>query len=159
MSTINTSAVVLPAVAPGASVGAYSWKAVNYIDSLFPGYFNFKVEIESDGWTYWIDSIKVNVITGVEDEVAMPSAFKLEQNYPNPFNPITKINWQMPARSQVTLKVYDVLGNEVASLVNEDKEAGYHSIDFDGGELPSGVYFYSLRAGNFIDTKNMILLK
>jgi hypothetical protein len=84
-------AITLPSIAPGAAVGASSWIAVTYIDSIFPGYFNLKAEIMVDGWTYWTDSLRINVITGVEDEVQLPTAFKLEQNYPNPFNPTTSI--------------------------------------------------------------------
>ena len=96
--------------------------------------------------------------SGIEMEITSHS-FSLSQNFPNPFNPSTKINWQMPARSQVTLKVYDVLGNEIASLVNEEKEAGYHSIDFNASDFPSGVYFYKLTAGNFISIRKMLLLR
>jgi len=107
-------------------------------------------------------------ITDCDDESYLftPEIFLLEQNYPNPFNPSTKISWQLPVSSWQTLKVYDVLGNEVATLVNGEKEAGYHSIDFNGSDLPSGVYFYQLRtdlssiSGQvFIDTKKMLLLK
>jgi CubicO group peptidase (beta-lactamase class C family) len=152
-------AISLPSIAPGASVGASSWTAVTYIDSIFPGYFNLKAEIMVDGRTYWKDSMKVKVITGVEEDVVMPSTFKLGQNFPNPFNPSTKISWQLPIRSQVTLKVYDVLGNVVVTLVDEEKEPGYHSIEFNGSNLSSGVYFYQLRAGNFVDTKEMVLVK
>ena len=144
-------------IPPGGKVWNTFSFSVKYIDSLFPGYFNFKVEVMSDGWAYWVDSIKV--ITGVNEEVAMPISFKLEQNYPNPFNPSTKIRWQSPVSSRQVLKVYDVLGNEIVTLVNEEKEAGYHSIDFNASELPSGVYFYQLKAGQFIETKKMILLR
>jgi hypothetical protein len=99
------------------------------------------------------------------------TTYKLEQNYPNPFNPTTKISFAIPllggARGGlVTLKVYDVLGSEVRTLLNEQKEAGYHSVDFDASELPSGVYFYQLRVDpetssgrGFMETKKMSLLK
>ena len=90
--------------------------------------------------------------------------FALEQNYPNPFNPSTKIKFEIPDqvrndRNLVTLKVYDVLGNEVATLVNEEKPAGEYEVEFDASSLPSGVYFYHLKAGSFIETKKMIFLK
>jgi hypothetical protein len=104
----------------------------------------------------------------VEVEIA-PSVFSLSQNYPNPFNPSTTINYQLPVNSFVTLKVYDVLGNEVATLINEEKLAGEYEIEFSaiggsasGGNatsLPSGVYFYKLQAGSFIEMRKMILLK
>jgi hypothetical protein len=159
VSALNTNAVALPAIAPGASVGANSWKAVNYIDSLFPGYFNFKVEVMSDGSTYWVDSIKVNVITGVEDEALQPLTFKLEQNYPNPFNPSTTIKYSIPNEGRVSLTVFNLLGEEVTTLVNEEQSAGNYKVEFNISSLPSGVYFYQLRAGEFNQTRKMILIK
>lgn len=91
----------------------------------------------------------------------IPSAFKLEQNYPNPFNPETKISWQIAQSSFVTLKVYDVLGNEVATLVKEEQSEGNYQVGFNNktNELSSGIYFYQLRAGDFVQTKKMILLR
>jgi hypothetical protein len=85
----------------------------------------------------------------------------LDQNYPNPFNPSTVISWQIPVRSFVTLKIYDVLGNEVAILVNETKEAGTYNSQFSlsGYQLSNGVYFYQLGANDFISSKKMILAK
>ena len=87
------------------------------------------------------------------------SQFELHQNYPNPFNPNTNIRYQIPERSFVTLKVFDVLGNEVASLLNEEKEAGSYESTFNADGLTSGIYFYQLKAGKFIETKKMILIK
>ena len=94
----------------------------------------------------------------VEVEIA-PSVFSLSQNYPNPFNPSTTINYQIPELSFVTIKVYDVLGNEVAALVNEQKPAGKYEVGFNASELVSGVYFYTLSAGEFVQSKRMLLLK
>lgn len=85
--------------------------------------------------------------------------FELTQNYPNPFNPSTKIKYQIPELSFVTIKVYDVLGKEVTTLINEEKPAGSYEVEFDASRLPSGVYFYRLQAGSFIETKKMILLR
>lgn len=85
--------------------------------------------------------------------------FKLFQNYPNPFNPNTVISWQSPVGSHQTLKVYDVLGNEVATLLNDYNEAGSYEINFDASGLPSGIYIYRLQAGDFTEAKRMILLK
>ena len=87
------------------------------------------------------------------------SDFSLQQNYPNPFNPSTKISWQSPVGSWQTLKIYDVLGNEVTTLVDEYKPAGTYEIEFNASSLPSGVYFYQLKAGSYVETKKMILLK
>ena len=101
-----------------------------------------------------------DVYTKIEsDDDLVPSEFKLYQNYPNPFNPITTISWQSPVGSQQTLKVYDVLGNEVASLVDEYKSAGIYEVNFDASSLSSGVYFYKLTAGSFVEIKKMILLR
>ena len=105
----------------------------------------------------WIDSVTV----GIEEQIskANPTTYYLFQNYPNPFNPSTKISWQSPVGSWQTLKVYDVLGNEVAKLVDEYKSAGSYEVEFNAAYLSSGIYFYQLRAGSYIDTKKMILLK
>jgi len=89
----------------------------------------------------------------------IPEAFVLFQNYPNPFNPSTNITFNLPSKSFVSLKVFDLLGREVATLVNQEKPAGTYNITFDAGKLPSGVYFYRLQAGSFIETKKLILLR
>jgi hypothetical protein len=94
-----------------------------------------------------------------EQIISHPNYFALDQNYPNPFNPSTTISYSVPETEFVTLKVYDVLGNEIASLVNEEKPAGKYEVDFNGAELSSGIYFYRLQAGSFIETKKMVLMK
>ncbi|NWG28536.1 MAG: T9SS type A sorting domain-containing protein [Ignavibacteriaceae bacterium] len=99
----------------------------------------------------------IELITSVNDD--LPSEFLLYQNYPNPFNPSTKISWQSPVGSEQTLKIYDILGNEVSTLVNEFMEAGNYEIEFNASTLPSGVYFYQLRAGDYLQTRKMLLLK
>ena len=86
-------------------------------------------------------------------------SYFLFQNYPNPFNPSTMINYSVPKSSMVTIKVYDVRGREVEKLVNEEKPAGIYSINFNASDLSSGVYFYKMQAGNFVETKKLILLK
>ncbi|MFH1194502.1 MAG: T9SS type A sorting domain-containing protein [bacterium] len=91
--------------------------------------------------------------------ITLPTEYYLSQNYPNPFNPSTVIKYQVPSLQAVSLKVYDILGREVATLVNEEKPAGNYEVIFNGEGLPSGVYFYSLHAGNFHQTKKMLLLK
>ncbi len=94
----------------------------------------------------------------------VPTEYKLEQNFPNPFNPATKIRYSIPPNvnremSNVILKVYDILGNEVTTLVNEQKEPGYYEVDFNASQFASGVYIYRLISGNFISTKKMMVLK
>jgi len=98
-------------------------------------------------------------ITSVDKIDISPSAFSLRQNYPNPFNISTVISFLLLKQSFISLKVYDVLGNEVAALVNEEKPAGEYEVEFSGNNLTSGIYFYQLNAGSFIETKKMILLK
>ena len=103
-------------------------------------------------------------ITGVEEKennFAVPTEFTLSQNYPNPFNPETTISYKVPEASQVSLKVYDVLGREVATLVNEYKQAGTYNSQFSirNSQFSSGVYFYTLRAGAFVQTKKMMVMK
>ena len=89
----------------------------------------------------------------------IPSAYRLYQNYPNPFNPSTNISYTIPELSRVKITLYNILGQEVKVLVNEEKPAGYYNIEFNAANLPSGVYFYQLVAGDFIQTKKMLLLK
>jgi hypothetical protein len=95
----------------------------------------------------------------VEEEVTVPSEFRLLQNYPNPFNPATTISFSIPSPEFISLKVYDILGNEVATLVNEEKPAGEYDITFDASTFTSGVYLYRLSAGSFTEMKKMILMK
>lgn len=96
-------------------------------------------------------------ITTINSQI--PEDFGLSQNFPNPFNPKTIINFQLSMSSYVTLKVYDLLGRQVAALVNQEMKPGYYSVDFDGRDLTSGVYLYVLKAGDFTDTKKMIIAK
>ncbi len=101
-----------------------------------------------------------SAVTDVEqDEEGTPVAYDLFQNYPNPFNPATTLQYQLAAPGQVRLIVYDMLGREVSTLVNEKKGAGSHTVRFDAGRLASGVYFYRLEANGFVQTKKMTLLR
>jgi len=94
-----------------------------------------------------------------ENSKNLPNTFSLLQNYPNPFNPTTKIKFSIPTRSLVTLTIYDILGREMSTLLNEEKTAGTYEVDFNGNLLASGVYYYSIIAEKFNDTKKLILLK
>jgi hypothetical protein len=103
-----------------------------------------------------------NQVTNVDDDqgsLLVPDEYRLEQNYPNPFNSATAIKYSVPQRSNIVLKVYDILGKEITTLVNEEKDQGVYTINFDANELASGLYLYRIQAGSFIDTKKMILLK
>ncbi len=116
--------------------GIYSYR-LKQID--FNGSFTFSKTI----------NVNINII----------NEFQLSQNYPNPFNPSTKIGFTISDVGFVKLKVYDVLGNEIITLVNKEMEPGKYSINFDGSNLPSGIYFYKLAAGNFVQVKKMMLVK
>jgi len=153
-----TTQLNLGSIAPGATVSNNTTFMVRAIDSLFPGYFNFKVEVLSDGWTYWTDSMQV-IVTGIDGEETLPTEFTLDQNYPNPFNPSTTISWQSPVGSHQTIKVFDILGNEIATLVDEYKPAGRYEVEFNAERLVSGIYFYQLKAGEFLQTRKMLLIK
>jgi len=96
---------------------------------------------------------------GSEVVIGVPEKFSLSQNYPNPFNPSTKINYDVPFDSRVELVVFDMTGKEIAKVVNELKTAGYYTVTFNSANLPSGVYFYKLIAGNHVETKKMTLVK
>jgi hypothetical protein len=98
-------------------------------------------------------------VTGIDNESSTPFNYSLEQNYPNPFNPKTVIGYQLPVSGSVTLKIYDSLGREIATLVDEYRPAGKYEVDFDAPEFSSGVYFYTLTAGEYSATKKLLLLK
>ena len=123
----------------------------------------------SNGMTGTVDGIRVSdnwglaltgVATAVEENGSdLPSVFELSQNYPNPFNPSTVIKYQVAQNTFVNINVYDVLGNQIANLVREEKAAGSYELKFNAINIPSGIYFYTIQAGNFAQTRKMILIK
>jgi hypothetical protein len=126
--------------------------AYAFTDNAASGKFFYRLkQTDFDGKFEYSPTIEVTAGT--------PKAFALSQNYPNPFNPATVISYQLPVSSQITLKVYDVLGREVVTLVNEPKAAGNYTATFDASKFSSGIYFYRLQAGSFIQTKKMVLVK
>lgn len=124
------------------------------------GYLVFVQDAQTKS-VYQSEYVTYNTLltTSIDNDGEIPTEFSLAQNFPNPFNPNTKISWQSPIAGHQTLKVYNLLGKEVATLVNEFREAGKFEITFDSGNLASGVYFYKLQSGSFVETKKMILLK
>ncbi|HRI85574.1 MAG TPA: T9SS type A sorting domain-containing protein, partial [Ignavibacteria bacterium] len=110
-----------------------------------------------------INDIISSVINKKSDNLSIinkqPDKFHLSQNYPNPFNPITKIAYSIPVSGIVTIKIFDITGREIKTLVNEFRNAGSYEIEFDGGGLSSGVYYYKLETNNFSETRKMILIK
>ncbi len=140
-------------------LGVYIWPNCYYIQQTYELEINYL-----KNWiTFRLNWMNQNMIgepTGLElSQSEYPDAFALEQNYPNPFNPETKISWQSPVGSWQSLKVYDLLGNELATLVNEYRESGKYEINFNASELTSGIYVYKLQSENFVEHKKMILLK
>ena len=134
------------------------------IDITSVGNKLFPVWMDNSTGTYQIWSVPIEILSvGVngEDYASIPKEFNLEQNFPNPFNPTTNIEFSLPYNSDVLLKVYDLTGKEIVTLINEPKTTGNHKINFDAAEynLSSGVYFYSLTANGFTQTKPMMLLK
>jgi guanyl-specific ribonuclease Sa len=123
-------------------------------------YYRVKYRDHNVKWTGWSNVTAFNFVTGVEDDV-MPKVYELSQNYPNPFNPITTINYQVPKESFVTLRVFDILGNQLAELVHGYQGAGNYTVSFPPNnlKLASGTYFYQLRAGDFVNVKKMLFLK
>jgi hypothetical protein len=112
-------------------------------------------QIDFDGsYTYYNE-----IVVNTDDANLTPTEFSLAQNYPNPFNPSTKIEFSVPFQTQVTLKIYDIHGSEVRTLVNEVKSAGNHQIQFNASDLASGIYFYKMNAGGFVSSKKLILIK
>ena len=126
--------------------------------ATFPGYFNLTFTASIDGWPFWVfDTTFVDTISGIEP-LLLPLSVNLEQNYPNPFNSVTTINWQIAKNSKVTLKVLDIVGRTVATLVDEQRTQGKYETQFNAATLPQGIYFYHLKAGEFSQTRKMILL-
>jgi hypothetical protein len=120
-------------------------------------YYRLK-QIDLDGTVHYSDAIRVNLTTAVEEH-QLPTAYGLLQNYPNPFNPTTTIRYDLPAPVHVTIKVYTVIGEEVATLVDKVQDAGFKFLTFATDRLASGMYFYRMTAGSFTEVKRMLVLK
>ncbi len=145
----------------------YNWKVLGFVPGngttnefhsyqfqdkdLFAGNYQYRIkQIDNNGNFKYSPTVNVTIL---------PNQFTLHQNYPNPFNPSTTISYDLPTNDFVSLKIYDVLGNEITTLVKEEQPAGYHKINFDASALSSGMYFYTLQSGNKILTNKMILIK
>jgi flagellar hook assembly protein FlgD len=133
----------------------------SYITS---GTYVCKIKASSENPSAVFDSsiqMHFQKITGVQENtsVVYPSSFQLSQNYPNPFNPTTIINFSVPKTGLVTIKVYDVLGREVRTLINENKPVGNYKVEFNANKLTSGIYFYRMESGSYSQTNKLILLK
>jgi hypothetical protein len=146
------------------------WQTIGFIDgqgtTSEPTNYSYKDdlrELNAEKVTYRLKQIDFDGSFEYSNEVELtnilPAAFSLEQNYPNPFNPSTTINFSLPQAETVTLKIYNILGSEVAVLLNQNIEAGSYNVEFDARDLSSGIYFYELKAGNFNQIKKMNLIK
>ena len=127
----------------------------NYREHTYGHDFNSDL---ADEFLVWTDSIFRGPTSSAVVEQPVPESFELKQNYPNPFNPSTTIRYVLPQRSRVNLSVYNTLGQLVSTLVNGEEQAGQHEVKFDGSNLASGVYFYRLQAGSFVQTKKLLLV-
>ena len=145
--------------------GGENWTTQHEIPYAAAGAESFSMINTSLGWAVNYDGEVYKTTNGGVTFIeggslpSQPVSMHLFQNYPNPFNPVTSIQYAINSKQYVTLKVYDLLGNEIASLVNEEKPAGTYEVTWDGANMPSGVYFYKIKTGEFIQTKTMILLK
>ena len=136
-----------------------NWDGANWVNANYSDYYDFT---DAFGNNYSFSGVKVEIyykiITNVEEE-NISFAYTLRQNYPNPFNPSTIISYSIPQSGLVQLKVYDLLGREVADLVSEEQSVGNYKIEFNATNLTSGVYFYRLQSSSFVQTKKLILLR
>ena len=140
-----------------------------HLNTTIPPYFlagtplsvttDFDGDTRNSAFPYIGCDENTSIVLPVEDETTIVTEFALHQNYPNPFNPSTKITYSVPKSSQVTLKIFNTLGEEIETLVNEEKPVGTYEVNWNAANLPSGVYFYRLQAGGFVQTRKMILLK
>jgi hypothetical protein len=135
-------------------IGQFDWSAID----------RFEVVAEQkslSGINLWFDKIEIvdpSIVSVKSEKIA--NNYILHQNYPNPFNPVTAIKYSLPSKvKNVMFKVYDILGREIATLVNEKQRPGSYEVTWDAGEQTSGIYFYQLQTGDFLETKKMILLK
>lgn len=168
-------------VSPWYTIDWYGWKLISW-DMYYDGTGNWIGDGTLDGTlrfdsiqltygggaatsgTLYFDDLRLvdNWVTGVEGDgtiAEIPQTYQLQQNFPNPFNPTTSIRYQLPSKDHVQLNVYDLRGQLVKSLVNEQQQAGYHTVNFDASELPSGIYIYRLVTRNFSETKKMSMVK
>jgi len=118
---------------------------------LLPGKLSYRVkQIDNNGNFKYSDIVNVNLVT---------KDFKLYQNHPNPFNPTTRIKFSVPERNNVNIKIFNMIGQEIQEIVNQEYEAGNYNVEFNASNLASGVYFYRIQSGNFVESKKMIYLK
>ncbi len=141
----------------GAVISDSQYRIVGTLGQPFIGVAGNPSTINNVGFWYLTARELASSVEQIPSSV--PKEFRLQQNYPNPFNPTTTIEFALPKQSNVTLKLFDILGREVATLVDDELESGVHKINFDGKDLASGIYFYRIHAEGFLKTKKLMLLK
>jgi hypothetical protein len=150
---------IKPNVMPSFDSPVLTGAAVPPNDGFFDSTAEYVGAFGNNNWLEEWTKFDYDINTAIKTPELLPELFSLEQNFPNPFNPSTTISYSIPYPNLVILKIYDILGNEITTLVNEEKPAGNYKIKFDASLLSSGIYFYRLQAGNFTATKNLVLLK
>jgi hypothetical protein len=158
VTSITGSPQVFGSIGPGQIV--QSSDNVGFVFSSMSPSFTVPIhlKISSEGYVFWEDSSEM--VVGIEDVnsvVAMD--YSLHQNYPNPFNPTTMIGYQLPIGQEVQLTVHDILGREIITLVNSQMPAGEHQVTWDARDIPSGIYYYKIQAGDYTEVRKMILMK
>jgi len=146
------------------AVNAGLWTAGDFVPDVAEGH---SIEYDGGGQSSsdWVDQPtptlgqENGIVTSLTKEKTLPSEYILAQNYPNPFNPVTTMAYQLPVSGRVSLIVYDLLGAEVATLVNSVQSAGIHSVRWNAANVASGIYFYRLRAGSFTQTRKLVVIK
>ena len=158
ISSINPDRVRLDGIRAG-QIKRIPASSVYIDENTFSNYVNLTFTISKNDWPYWVFDTTLYIVPTAIEQIDVPLSFELEQNFPNPFNLATTINWHIAENSKVTLKVLDIVGRTVATLVNEQRQSGNYETQFNAATLPKGIYFYQLKAGENMQTKKMILLE
>jgi hypothetical protein len=148
-------------IEPGTAVIGNRPYRIEFLESCTDIFsVSFRVDISTGNFTFWSDTFSVDIVSAIgRAENQLPISYSLKQNYPNPFNPVTMINYQLPMINDVELSIYNLLGQKVATLVDERQQAGYHQVEWDASNFSSGIYYYRIEAGEFQDVKKMILIR
>ena len=154
--SVGLSGKIFKSLDTGQSWTEQESKTDATLNSVFFSDENLGIAVGDDGIIVRTEN---GGVTSVNSEDKVPAEFNLAQNYPNPFNPSTTISYSIPKQSKVSLKIYDMLGSEIAELVNEEKAVGSYEVNFDASNLSSGIYFYTLKTNNSVLTKKMTLIK
>lgn len=142
----------------GTTIEPHEYSFIDNTATAGTWFYRLK-QIDLDGTVHYTDGVQVDLLSGVDDHRPLPTVFALDQNYPNPFNPSTKIEFAMPKEARVQLEVFNILGERVATLVDEMRSAGYHTVQFDATALSTGLYFYRLSSDDVTFLRKMALVK